>query len=146
MKRHTIKKPVRQSRQRKARLGAAVVEFAIVSPLMILLTMGMIEIGRVVMVKQILVNASREGARLAILPGSTTASVTAHVEQELTNQTIHGASVSTVPADLTGASTGTPVTVKIRIAASAVSWIPNPAFTLNTILEAETTMRRESNY
>ena len=39
-----------------------------VAPLLILLTMGMMEVGRMVMVKQLMVNASREGARRAVLP------------------------------------------------------------------------------
>ena len=47
--------------RRQDRVGAAAVEFAIVAPLMFLLTMGMIEVGRMVMVKQLMVNASREG-------------------------------------------------------------------------------------
>ncbi len=43
------------------------VEFAIVAPIFFLLIFGMIEFGRVVMVQQLLTNASREGARLGVL-------------------------------------------------------------------------------
>lgn len=143
MNRKSIKN--RRLREQRGRLGAAVVEFAIVGPLMILLTMGMLELGRAVMVQQLLINASREGARLAVLPGVTTSDVTTLVNQELTNQTINGATVTTVPVDLSNASSGSAVTVKVTVPASSISWIPNPAFTLNSTLEAETTMRRESN-
>ena len=51
---------------RRKRRGAAVVEFAIVAPLFFLLIFGMIEYGRMVMVQQVITNASREGARRAV--------------------------------------------------------------------------------
>ncbi|HUG68005.1 MAG TPA: TadE family protein [Pirellulaceae bacterium] len=43
--------------------GAAAVEFAAVAPIFVLLLFGMLEFGRMVMVQQILTNATREGAR-----------------------------------------------------------------------------------
>ena len=42
--------------------GVAAVEFALVAPLFLLFLFGMIEFGRMVMVQQVLTNASREGA------------------------------------------------------------------------------------
>ena len=50
---------------RRTRTGAAVIEFAVIGPLLVLLILGVIEFGRMVMVQQILTNASREGARRA---------------------------------------------------------------------------------
>ena len=64
-RRRSLEKVCRSDRRKKR--GAAVVEFAIVAPLFILLVFGMIEFGRMVMVQQVLTNASREGARLAVL-------------------------------------------------------------------------------
>ncbi|MGB6041722.1 MAG: TadE family protein, partial [Pirellulales bacterium] len=52
---------------RKKRRGVAAVEFALVAPLFVLMVMGMIEVGRAIMVQQVLTNASREGARRAVL-------------------------------------------------------------------------------
>ena len=49
----------------KARRGAAVVELAAVSPLLILIVFGSIEIGQFVNLSQLASNASREGARRA---------------------------------------------------------------------------------
>ncbi len=45
---------------RRNRRGAAAVEFAIVAPVFFLLVFGMIEYGRMVMVQQVITNASRE--------------------------------------------------------------------------------------
>lgn len=55
------------------------VEFAIVLPLLLLLLLGIIEMGRAIMLNQIATNAAREGARQAVVPGATSANVTAAV-------------------------------------------------------------------
>lgn len=55
---------------RRAR-GAAVVEMAIVAPLLLAIVFGIIEFGWIFMVRQTLTTASREGARVATLQGST---------------------------------------------------------------------------
>ena len=131
-------------RKSKKRLGAAVVEFALVSPLMILLTLGMMELGRAVMVKQLLLNASREGARKAVLPGAENSSVAAQVVADLAATAITGVTVDINPGNLSSTAAGTPVTVSVSIPASQISWIPNPIFTVSTVLESSTTMRKES--
>lgn len=53
------------------RLGQALVEFAFVLPVFLLLVYSIIEFGRYVYTVQILNNAAREGARYAIVHGST---------------------------------------------------------------------------
>ncbi|MCP4248834.1 MAG: pilus assembly protein [bacterium] len=47
--------------------AAAIVEFAVVTPLLLTIVFGIIEYGYVFMVRQTLTNAAREGARVAIL-------------------------------------------------------------------------------
>lgn len=126
------------------RAGAAAVEFAIVGPLMVMLTMGMMEVGRAVMVKQVMINASREGARTAILPSTNAEDVIAQVQSQLAASSINGTTVTVNPPSLANAAAGTAVTVSISVNASQVSWIPNPAFMLNRTISAATTMRRES--
>ena len=82
----------RQGRGR--RKGAAVVEFAIVAPVLFLLVFGMIEYGRMLMVQQTLTNASREGARKGILVNSTSSEVTSTVNSYLASASISGATVT----------------------------------------------------
>lgn len=135
-RRRTLKQPNRQ--------GAAVVEFAVVAPLLFALTLGMMEVSRMVMVKQLMVNASREGARLAVLPGSTTAEVLALVSQELTATSVNGVNIQVEPNDLATAGVGTPITVSLNVEAATVSWVPTPLFSFNQTLSASTTMRKES--
>lgn len=134
----------RRPGSKKNRVGAATVEFAAVAPLMIMLTMGMMEVGRMVMVKQLMVSASREGARLGSLPGVGQSEVIARVNQELTSVGVDGVAVTVTPADLGAAPAGTPVTVSLSVPASQVSWINTPMFSMYTNIDASTTMRRES--
>jgi len=58
--------------------GATLVEFALVLPILVFLTFGMIEFGRILNAQIIVTHAAREGARHASLGESATA-VAAHV-------------------------------------------------------------------
>jgi len=129
---------------RRWRRGAAVVEFALVAPLFILLVFGMIEFGRMVMVQQVLTNASREGARLAVLDGSTTANVQTTVNSYLASSSITGANVTVNPNPPSNAAFGAPVTVTVSIPFSQVSWLPSPMYLGATTMSATSVMRRES--
>src|SRR5205823_1133660 len=57
------------------RRGVAMVEFALVFPLLLLLVFGIIEFGQTLSAQQMIINGAREGARSAILPGATNAQV-----------------------------------------------------------------------
>ena len=128
---------------RKRRRGAAAVEFAIVLPVFVTLVFGMIEYGRMVMVQQVITNASREGARRAVLDGATTSAVQSSVATYLTNASISGSSTTVSPNPSTAAS-GDPIAVTVSIPFSSVSWLPSPMFLGGKTLSASTTMRRES--
>jgi Flp pilus assembly protein TadG len=129
---------------RKKRRGAAVVEFAVVAPVFITLVFGMIEYGRMVMVQQMLTNASREGARVGVLDGATTAEVTSAVTTYLTNATVSGSTVTVTPNPPSSAGYGAPVTVTVSIPFSQVSWLPTPMFLSGKTLTATSVMRRET--
>lgn len=106
---------------------------------------GMIEFGRMVMVQQVLTNASREGARIAVLDGSTGAQTTTCVNTYLQNAGISGATVTLNPTDPSTAAYGAPVTVTVKIPFGSVSWLPSPMFVSGTMqLTASTVMRRET--
>jgi len=114
-----------------------------------LLVFGMIEFGRAIMVQQVIINASREGARLAVLDSTTpTAStVISTVKTYLQNGGVSSASaiVTINPTEPTTAGYGQPVTVTVQIPFSSVSWLPKPIFlSTTTNLTASTVMRRET--
>jgi Flp pilus assembly protein TadG len=129
---------------RRYRRATAAVEFAVVAPVFLLLVFGMIEYGRMVMVYQVLTNASREGARVAVLDGATTASVTSQVNTYLSNGTITGATVTVTPNPPSTAEYGDPVTVTVSIPFSQVSWLPSPMYLGGKTLTSSTVMRRET--
>jgi Flp pilus assembly protein TadG len=130
---------------RRNRQGAAAVEFAFVAPVFFLLVFGMIEFGRAIMVEQILTNAAREGARLAVLDGSTITNVNTTVSGYLSNVGISGATITVTP-DPAATTTvyGTPVTVTVRIPFANVSWLPTPMFLRGKTLAGSSVMRRET--
>ena len=132
---------------RKNRRGAAVVEFAIVAPIFFLLIFGMIEFGRVVMVQQLLTNASREGARLGVLNDTTTSQVQTRVINYLAgaNITVVTSNVNVVYAsDSSSPGGGESVTVTVSVPFNQVSWLPSPMFLKGKTLSASSGMRRES--
>ena len=57
-------------RERSAPPGQALVEFALIAPILFLMLFGIIEGGRFILYYQTLNNATREGARYAIVHGS----------------------------------------------------------------------------
>jgi Flp pilus assembly protein TadG len=58
--------PARMARKTpRRRSGAAAVEFALCLPLLMILLLGLWEVGRLIQLQQILSNAAREGARIA---------------------------------------------------------------------------------
>jgi len=133
---------------RKHRRGAAAVEFAIVAPVFFLMILGMVEIGRAIMVQQIITNASREGARLAVLPQQTTAGVETRVAEILQSAGISGADVQIL--DIAGntmnpetAEYGDVINVTVSVPFSEVSWLPASKYLSGKELTATTVMRTE---
>jgi Flp pilus assembly protein TadG len=68
-------------RLRRDDRGAALIEMAFTLPLLLLISIGIIEFGRAFQTWQILTNAAREGARVAVLPGVDDSMVAARVTE-----------------------------------------------------------------
>src|SRR5262249_49676815 len=118
-----------------ARAGVAAAELAAVAPLLALLAAGMIEVTRVVQVKHYLTDTARSACRLAILPGSSTASVTANIQQTLAANGIDAADVTPTilvngsPADVNTAKAGDQISVQVSVPVARVNWITPVIFT-----------------
>jgi len=78
--------------------GAELIEFAFVFPTLLLVMLGIIDFGFLFQRYEVVTNAAREGARVAILPGYGTADVTARVNQYLTAGGATGTTTVTVGA------------------------------------------------
>jgi Flp pilus assembly protein TadG len=117
------------------------VEFAVVAPVFLALVFGMIEFGRVVMVQQLLTNATREGARKGVLRDSTDTDVKATVVNYLQSASI---SITTGDVTVAGMTSGDTVTVSVTVPFNQVSWLSTPIFLNGHNLNASASMRRET--
>jgi Flp pilus assembly protein TadG len=129
-------------RRRLLRRGAAATEFAIVAPVFFLMVVGFIEFGRALMVQQVLINASRVGARMASTTGSTTSGVQTAVQNYATSVAVPGVTCTVSPNPAT-ATAGTTITVTATVAFSNVSWMNTPWFLGGKTLRASSAMRKE---
>ncbi|MGH9256255.1 MAG: TadE/TadG family type IV pilus assembly protein [Vicinamibacterales bacterium] len=76
--------------------GAALIEMALTMPLLLLLSMGVFEFGRAFQHWQVLTNATREGARIAVLPGTSDDAVTSRIGTYLAAGQLGSAASATV--------------------------------------------------
>lgn len=141
---------VKRLRKIKDQNGAALVEFAIVLPLLLTLIFGMIEFSIMLYDKAMITNASREGARSGIVYSFPTPITTAEMNQKVTdylqNNLISLGGASTWSTSISGVCTGSgiPLTVTVTY---PYNFLVLPGFiqtlTPITTLSAQTTMRCE---
>ena len=86
----------RLRRRLRSESGAELIEFSLTLPLLLLIVLGIIEFGFVFREYEIVTNAAREGARIAILPSYTDDDVTARVEEYLETAGLDLANVTTL--------------------------------------------------
>ena len=68
-------------RLRRDQRGTALIEMAFTLPMLLFISIGILEFGRAFQTWQVLTNAAREGARVAVLPGIDDSMVTARVDE-----------------------------------------------------------------
>lgn len=123
--------------------GAVLVEFAVVIPFLLLLLMGIVEVGLLFYNQQVLTNASREGARAGIAH-LTVGEVTTIVENYCQDRMIRFDTDTVPTTTVTGipGSFGDNVTVNVNYPYTFL--VPDLlGFGPNLQLQAETVMRME---
>jgi Flp pilus assembly protein TadG len=136
-------------------------EAALVTPLLVLILFGAIDIGQYVNVAQSVSNASREGARVAARNGTTTvtevrnailnyfsqtfptlnaAQLSSAVTTSVTNEST---GVAITDDDLTTIASGDPLSVTVSLDFSAVRWIPGLDYWSLSNKLTTTVVRRE---
>jgi Flp pilus assembly protein TadG len=127
----------------KGTKASVVVEFALLLPLMVTLVFSIIELGSAWYFKQMMVNASREGARMgAMFEGGTNAEVVAYVQNLLNESGFPGE----VSVNAVGAESGPGAQVQVQITGQhqlAVLGSLVPGFPESINLTATTIMRHE---
>lgn len=131
-----IRRPRKYTRRKRA---AAVVEFAVVLPLLLTILFGIIEYGWVFMVRQSLQTAAREGARLAVLQTATDAAI-----EERVQMVMQPTGLSTYSVTMTHATDGNPIeTVEISVPYNDVSLMGGFFGTHDYNLAGTCSMRKE---
>jgi Flp pilus assembly protein TadG len=129
-----------------ARRAASALEFAVVASLFFVLILGLIELGRCLMVQHLLTNAARQGCRVAVIEGKTMNDVTTVVNNLLNDQGISGATttvqVNGITADASTAGPADKLSVSVSISANNVSWVPAAQYCFGTITGSYS-LRRE---
>ena len=135
--------------------GQALLEMAFTLPLLLLVCVGILEFGRAYQTWQVLTNAAREGARVAVLPGTTNTDVTNRVQSYMSSGKLPKAGSASIDIDRaqtiplgTGTASASQVTVSYPfdfvvldpIAKLATGW--GPGKSINMVASA--TMRNES--
>ena len=123
---------------------------AMVMPVFVIALLGIIELGRAIMVSQLLENAAREGARMAILDNTTNSQVTTAAQTFMQNAANIAPNKVTVTINVAGSnsaqlSSAKPsdlITVTVSVPFSSVSWLP-PNYLSGATLSALGAMRHE---
>ncbi len=137
------------------RRGVAAVEFALVLPVFLTVSLGIIEYGRALMAANLVTSAAREGCRIAGQTGNTNADVQNSVQSALAsslklspgqvtvNITITPAAGNPNPQDQCGsANLRDLVQVEVKVPYSAVALIP-ASFLQGVTLTGRSYMRHE---
>ncbi len=118
----------RRRGSRSARRGITAVEFAFLLPFFAAMIVGIAEVGRAIVVRQILNDAVRKGCRTGILPNRATSDIQSDVNNILTDNNITSSAatitvlVNGKTADASTAVRGDQISVQCSIPFSQVSW------------------------
>jgi Flp pilus assembly protein TadG len=131
------------------RRGASLVEFAFVAPVLFGMIIGVIELGRGLMVQQLLTESARRGARAGVIEGTSSTQIKSAVTDYLATVGIDGStagvSVNDAPVDTVEAQNMpayTELTVSVSVPVSSCTWVPVGWF-LSGSISGQYTMRRE---
>jgi Flp pilus assembly protein TadG len=133
---------------RLGRRAASTVEFAWVAPVFFLIVLGLIEIGRACMVRELLTEAARRACRQGVIEGTSSSSIQSAAVNYLTSVGINGESANVYVNDTPAGSTNvaampayTEITVVVTVPINNVAWM-TPWFVTGN-LSGQYTMRRE---
>ena len=123
--------------------GAATVEAAILFPVLLLLTFGIIEYGWLFLNAQQITNAARHGSRVAIRPNATNTDVLNSISDLMVIANITGYQVTITPSNISLVDVGDLVRVDISVPREQIAIINAPFLPMPTNLHASISMAKE---
>ncbi len=122
--------------RRRIRQGAALVEFALVLPIIFLGLTGMLELSRVLMLQHTADTAAYEGARNAMVAGAQAQDAISTANSLLAANRLKSTTVTVSPMDI---NEETPtITVTVQIPVSKNSWLPPFWFQASNVISEVT--------
>ena len=130
------------------RKGAATLEFALVSPIVIFIVLASIQFAGLLMSQNVLTAAAREGGRVASMPSTVSDhTVIAAVQDRLSRGGVNPALISikvdTPTEEWENLDTGDEMTVSVSGSMREMSWIGAVSIIPSTTLSSEITYKRE---
>lgn len=125
----------------KNQKGQALVEFALILPILLLLVMGILQFGMMLSTYLTIENASREGARKGIT-GSPDAEIRQIITDTSPSLNASNLSVSITPGDA-ARNSGDTITVRITYSYQLTVPIISSLFNNSVVLNGQTSMRVE---
>jgi Flp pilus assembly protein TadG len=127
------------------RRGNAVLDMALVMPVLLSLTFGTVEFGHYFYVKHCLQGAAREGARVAITSTAVNSDVTTAVANSMAaaGLTASGYTVTLTPTTISGLAEGTSITVSVQCTWGTVGMRPLGLIGASKTVQGITVMRKE---
>jgi Flp pilus assembly protein TadG len=101
--------------------GAVAVEFAVITPVFILIFLFTVDLCNNIFMKQSLQTAAYEGARTAIVPGSNIYDIETKVQETATARNVGPVTVTIVPSNFDTAPIGTFITIEVQATKSSPS-------------------------
>ena len=138
-------------RRRRGPRGSSLIDTVLVLPILLGLTFGGVEFGYFFFAKHTLDGAAREGAREAISPSATNASVRARIASSLkaagfqtSDTTVDSKfTVFTDPTDVAGAVSGTKIEVRVTVPWGTIGISPMHMIGDTKVVSGATVMRKE---
>ncbi len=128
--------------KRSRRSGAAVVEFAVCLPVILLIVLGSIEAASMLFLRQALVQSAYEGVKIAARNNGDNARATAAVENVAAGRRLKNMSVTFFPENVAAAEQGEMIRVTVSAPGDANSFIPFGPFKDRTV-SAQAVMVKE---
>jgi Flp pilus assembly protein TadG len=132
------------TRKRPAR-GIAMVEAAILFPVLLMITFAMMEYGWMFLKMQQLNNTAEVAARMAAMPTATNSQVTGEISTLMTSYGMGNTSYTTTltPSDVSTASLGATVTVALSVSYSKLKVTGTSLIPMPSTITASVTMVKE---
>lgn len=132
-------------RESARRRGLALVETALILPLLMVLTLALLEYGWAFIKIQQLHSAAREGARAGACSGGTNGQVTAVVGRVMDKANMGGSSYSltTVPTNVANAAKGSMIRARVEVTYANINLVDVPYVLLPTTLASEFYITKE---